>query len=59
MRATVMGRIGEKHVQIINQEPTAKKTYSIVRPKTADLTKRTKPFNKEKTSRILSLKNEI
>lgn len=54
-----MGRIGEKHVQIINQEPTAKKTYSIVRPKTADLTKRTKPFNKEKTSRILSLKNEI
>ncbi len=54
-----MGRIGEKHVQIINQEPNVKKTYSIVRPKTADLTKRTKSFNKEKTSRILSLKNEI
>ena len=59
MRATVMRRIGEKHVQIINQEPNVKKTYSIVRPKTADLMKRTKSLNKEKTSRILSLKNEI
>ena len=59
MRATVMGRIGEKHVKIINQEPNVKKTYSIVRPKTADLMKRTKSLNKEKTSRILSLKNEI